>query len=73
MQTELLYELYDCCKLAVEDRNRSRERMEELQGRAEVYAEKLDMLLTNSVRERLAEDVVSRMDNVIRSITKSTL
>ena len=73
MQTELVYELYDACMTAIEDRNRARERAEELQNRASVYAEKLDLFLTDSVREELSDDITSRMDFLIKMVMRGLI
>lgn len=70
MQTELLYELYESCKQAIEDTNRALAFAEEFHKRARVYAERLDMLLTDSVREQLADDITARMDTLIKGIVK---
>lgn len=73
MQTELVYELYDACMTAIEDRNRARERAEELQNRASVYAEKLDLFLTDSVRGELSDDITSRMDFLIKMVMRGLI
>ena len=70
MQTELLYELYESCKQAIEDTNRALVLVEEFHKRARVYAERLDMLLTDSVREQLADDITARMDTLIKGIVR---
>lgn len=70
MQTELLYELYESCKQAIEDTNRALALVEEFHKRARVYAERLDMLLTDSVREQLADDITARMDTLIKGIVR---
>ena len=70
MQTELLYELYESCKQAIEDTNRALALAEDFHNRAREYAERLDMLLTDSVREQLSDDITARMDTLIKGIVK---
>ena len=70
IQTELLYELYDSCKQAIEDTNRALALAEDFHNRARGYAERLDMLLTDSVREQLADDITARMDILIKRVMK---
>lgn len=70
MQTELLYELYDSCKQAIEDTNRALALAEDFHNRAREYAERLDMLLTDSVREQISDDITERMDILIKGIVK---
>ena len=70
MQTELLYELYDSCKQAIEDMNRALALAEDFHNRAREYAERLDMSLTDSVREQISDDITARMDILIKGIVK---
>lgn len=70
IQTELLYELYDSCKQAIEDTDRALALAEDFHKRAREYAERLDMLLTDSVREKLADDITARMDVLIKGVVK---
>lgn len=70
IQTELLYELYDSCKQAMADADRSIALAENFYTRAREYAERLDMLLTDSVREKLADDITARMDVLIKGVVK---
>lgn len=70
MQTELLYELYESCKQAIEDTNRALVIAEDFHNRAREYAERLDMLLSDSVREQLADDITARMDKLIKGVLK---
>lgn len=70
MQTELLYELYESCKQAIEDKNRAIALAEDFNHRARGYAERLDMLLTDSVREQLSDDITARMDILIKGVVK---
>lgn len=70
MQTELLYELYESCKQALLDTDRAIAMAEEFHKRAREYAKRLDMLLTNSVREQLSDDITARMDILIKGVVK---
>ena len=70
MQTELLYELYESCLQAIKDTNRALALSEDFHNRARQYAERLDMLLTESVREQLADDITARMDTLIKGVVK---
>ena len=70
MQTELLYELYDSCKQAMADADHAIALAENFYDRARGYAERLDMLLTDSVREQLADDITARMDFLIKRVMK---
>ena len=70
MQTELLYELYESCLQAIKDTNRALALSEDFHNRAREYAERLDMLLTDSVREQLADDITARMDTLIKGVVK---
>jgi hypothetical protein len=70
MQTELLYELYESCLQAIKDTNRALALSEDFHNRARQYAERLDMLLTDSVREQLADDITARMDTLIKGVVK---
>lgn len=70
MQTELLYELYESCLQAIKDENRTLALSEDFHKRAREYAERLDMLLTDSVREQLADDITARMDTLIKGVVK---
>lgn len=70
MQTELLYELYESCKQAIEDTNRTLAIAEDFHNRAREYAERLDMLLSDSVREQLSDDITARMDKLIKGVLK---
>lgn len=70
MQTELLYELYESCKQALLDADRAIAMAEEFHKRAKVYSERLDLLLTDSVREQLSDDITARMDILIRRLAR---
>lgn len=70
MQTEPLYELYESCKHALLDADRAIAMVEDFHKRAREYAKRLDMLLTNSVREQLSDDITARMDILIKGVVK---
>lgn len=70
MQTELLYELYESCLQAIKDETRALALSEDFHNRARQYAERLDMMLTDSVREQLADDITARMDTLIKGVVK---